>query len=389
MHVLHVIPALAARYGGPSTAIVGICRALESVGVTTLVAATDADGPSRLDVPLRVPITYREIPAIFFSRRASESFKWSPQLADWMNHHVRDFDLVHVHAVLSHSSMAAGRACLRERIPFIVRPLGTLDPWSLAQKPVRKRILLGAGARRVLQGASCIHYTSPEEQQLAEASVPGLPRGVVIPLGIDDVFFESTPAPEPRPTVLVISRLHGKKRLELLIAAFHRVHREPWRLIIAGDGDAEYVGTLKQAASAGPAASAIEFPGWVDGPRKLELLRHAGVFVMPSHQENFGLGLLEAMAAAVPVVVTSGVNLASDITAANAGWIVAADVESLAGTLERVLGDRHQLTAAGGNARLYANRFRWPRVASLLKHLYDDITVRRTAVSAGLAQDNA
>jgi glycosyltransferase involved in cell wall biosynthesis len=139
--VLHVIPAIAPRYGGPSAATFGLCRALRGRGVDTLVATTDADGPGRLDVPLERAGEYHGVPVIFFRRRFSEAFKWTWRLGAWLDAHVTDFDVVHVHAVFSHSSLVAGRACRGAGIPYIVRPLGTLDPWSVSRRdrPARGR----------------------------------------------------------------------------------------------------------------------------------------------------------------------------------------------------------------------------------------------------------
>jgi len=154
------------------------------------------------------------LPAIFFRRQVSEAFKWSRPLGACLNQHVADFDVVHVHAVFSHSSIAAGRACRARRVPYIVRPLGTLDPWSVRRKRLQKTILFRLGVDDLLSGAAAMHYTSDEEQRLAESVVPGLRRGVVVPLGIDDEYFESRVDPtfvSEEPYALSISRLHEKK----------------------------------------------------------------------------------------------------------------------------------------------------------------------------------
>src|SRR5437867_10427539 len=113
MKVLHVIPGVAARYGGPSRAIVGTCRALRCHGVESLILTTDADGPGRLPVELAHPVTYQGVQVIFFPRQYSEGFKYSRPLAHWLEKNVTSFDLVDIEAVFSHSSLAAARACRR------------------------------------------------------------------------------------------------------------------------------------------------------------------------------------------------------------------------------------------------------------------------------------
>src|SRR5213079_3046142 len=110
---------------GPSQAVFEMCRALDEQGVDALVVTTDADGSGRLKVARARPITHRGVPAIFFSRQWSEAFKYSHPLAAWLKHNVGSFDVVHIHAVFSHSSLAAARACRRHSIPYIVRPLGS------------------------------------------------------------------------------------------------------------------------------------------------------------------------------------------------------------------------------------------------------------------------
>ena len=77
-----------------------------------------------------------------------------------MRAHVGEFAAVHVHAVFSHASIAAGRASRRAGVPYVVRPLGSIDPWSLSQHPGRKRALMWLGARALLSGATRVHYTA-------------------------------------------------------------------------------------------------------------------------------------------------------------------------------------------------------------------------------------
>src|SRR5262245_36938499 len=189
MRVLHVIPAVAQRYGGPSMAVVPMCDALLKSGVETLIVTTNADGELRLNVAVGESTAWQGVPALFFNRDFSESFKFSARLAGWLRHHVAEFDVVHIHAVLSHSCLAAASACRAKRVPYVLRPLGTLAPWSLEQKAFRKRLLLKLSAAGLLRDAAAIHCTS--EQELADLAgrFPAT-RGVVIPLGIDPTFLE-------------------------------------------------------------------------------------------------------------------------------------------------------------------------------------------------------
>src|SRR5678816_659484 len=136
MRVLHVIPSIDERSGGPATAIIPMCRALMQQGIEVLLVTTDA-GLSETNVA-----EYKGVPAEF-----GESFKYSRPLAAWLTANIRDFDLVHVHAVFNHSSVAAARACRRAGVPYVIRPLGTLDPWSMSQKSLRKRLFWQVAGR--------------------------------------------------------------------------------------------------------------------------------------------------------------------------------------------------------------------------------------------------
>lgn len=387
MRILHVIPAVAAQYGGPSAAIIGMCRALRAAAIDAVIATTDADGSGRLAVDTGVITTHHEVPTIFFRRQATESFKWSTALASWLTAHVSEFDLVHVHAVFSHSSLAAGRACRAAEVPYIVRPLGSLDPWSLDQHPRRKQLLMALGARQFLSGARRIHYTTEAERRLAEERLPWLPQGHVVSLGIDDEFFAGPEIPRRRgtPVLVAMCRLHPKKSLELLIEAFHQMRGfeslTSWRLIIVGDGDPDYSRGLRQAASAGPAAARIEFKGWLSGEARREQLRDATLFALPSQQENFGIALVEALASGLPAIVTPAVNLADELVAADAGWVCDGNVASLSDTLRAAMADQEGLERRGQRAREFADRFRWSSVADRLRMLYEQARGARIALA--------
>jgi glycosyltransferase involved in cell wall biosynthesis len=394
MRVLHVIPAVARRYGGPSAAVLQMCRALGEAGHDVMLATTDADGAGALDVPLGILTEIEGVKTVIYRRQWSEAFKFSRPLAKWLRTHVPDFDVVHIHALLSHACMAAAQACRHLSVPYIVRPLGTLDPWSLAQKPWRKRVLLAAGGRGALAGADAVHYTAVAEQASVEDAFETR-GGFVTPLGIDEAWFAPPIPYEERaaaPFILSLSRLHPVKALDALIEAFGRVARGSWRLVIAGDGDRAYLDTLKALAGRSPAADSIEFHGWVDGADKARLLRTASVLALPSHHENFGVGLAEAMACGTPAVVSRHVMIAGEVAGAGGGWVCDNTVPALAECLARVLSDSRARLEASRAARVHAAQYAWPRVAATLTQAYERVCaagsagrVGRTAVTGATA----
>jgi glycosyltransferase involved in cell wall biosynthesis len=147
------------------------------------------------------------------------------------------------------------------------------------------------------------------------------------------------------------------------------------RLVIAGDGDPSYVRELRGLAGEGPGAGRIEFAGWVGGADRARLFASASAFVLPSAQENFGLSMVEAMAAATPVVVARTVDLAATIAGERAGWVVNRSAEAVASALIECLSDPLECRLRGARARRVAERYRWGRVATELKVLYAEMAV--------------
>jgi glycosyltransferase involved in cell wall biosynthesis len=359
-------------------------RALQHEDVRVLIATTDADGRGRLSVRLGERVDWEGVPAIFFRRQWSEALKYSRPLANWLDAHVAEFQVVHIHAIFSHSCLAAAGACRRRGVPYIVRPLGTLDPWSLQQKAVRKRVLWHMGVKRMLGAAAAIQYTTVSEQLLAEAPLR-LQRGVVIPLGVDeglfsapflaDSFREQHPGIGSHPYVLVLGRLHPKKGLELFLDVFldatSASEQHAWRLVVAGDGDPEYVAKLKQLAHQRGTGERIVFTGWLGGNDKVGAIQGAAVLALPSRQENFGLVVAEALACGVPVLITDHVNLAREVEASGSGWVTPLERTRLLEAVHDILRRGDERLLRGARASEFARaHFRWSSVAAELVNLY-------------------
>lgn len=355
-------------------AIMPMCRALQKRGVEVVLVTTDA---AIGKFEFCQALDHEGVPAIFFPNQLGQSFKYSRPLSVWLKQNVRGYELAHIHAVFNHSSVAAARECRRQRVPYVIRPLGTLDPWSMKQKSLRKRLFWSLAGESMLSGAAAVHYTSRAEQTATE-DLLGVNHGQVIPLGIEALADSANGGQRGQSLnsyVLVLSRLHPKKGLDVLIDAFiglaRRSEFEHWRLVIAGDGPVDYVNLLKRKATA--AQQRIVFTGWLDGERKEEMLRNASLLVLPSYQENFGLCVMEALARSVPVLLSPHVNLSDEILDANAGWIAPVEHEALSTTLATALSHPDELTKRGRAGKLLSQRYSWERVATELAELYTQI----------------
>ena len=373
-----------------------MCRALRARGHEVAIATT-SHGLSGLNGNGKGPKLYNGTSTHFFPVQWGDAFKYSRPLQTWLDENVRSFDVVHIHAVFNHSSIAAARSCRKYLVPYVVRPLGTLDPWSLKQKSVRKSLFWNLAAKRMMADAATIHYTAQAEFDRVKDSL-GLTHGSVVPLGIgssDSVLGPqaSSPARAPNtdcdsrghartpavpastsPYVLFLSRLHPKKGLDILIKAFFELHKSQlfseWCLVIAGDGDAAYVNSLKRLVSINAADDFVRFIGWVRRDEKVDVLRKASLLVLPSRQENFGLCVMEALAEGVPVVVSRDVNLAKDIADAGAGWISTIDVVGLENTLSEAMANNEQRLNRGVAGKVFSQNFSWESIAEKLENMY-------------------
>jgi len=375
MKVLHVIPSVSERSGGPATAIIPMCRALLRQGIEVLLITTDA-GLDNGQVRDGEVSDYKGVPAIFFPSQLGESFKYSRPLAAWLSSNIQNFDMAHIHAVFNHSSVAAAHVCYKAGVPYVVRPLGTLDPWSMTQKSFRKRLFWQVSGKGMLRRAAAVHYTT-EAEKLATEALFNLNHGKVIALGIKtsttlsrDKLAHHFPALAGDPYVLVLSRLHPKKGLDVLIDAFLSLPTKfvRWRLVLAGDGPADHVSKLKAMSN-----DRVCFTGWVDGEKKDALLSCASLLALPSHQENFGLCVIEALSHSVPVLLSPHVNLAREIVLANAGWIATVDKDALAARLAQALEDEEELAGRGRAGKELSQKYSWESAAQGLVELYGNI----------------
>jgi glycosyltransferase involved in cell wall biosynthesis len=310
------------------------------------VATTDDNGPGRLRVPLGVP--QQEDGATFwYFPRQTRFYTFSWPLTRWLARHIREFDLVHIHALFSYAALPAALLAHRAGVPYIVRPLGTLNRWGVAnRRPWLKKLSFRILESRILSGAAGIHYTS--EQELAEAGELGvfgkpliIPNAVEIPVG-----QASRPVPlkvlQPIPNVILfLSRIDRKKGLDLLFEAFARVRRQcpSASLVLAGSGDPQWIATLKNDAARLGIAADVTWAGFLTGQDKWAALTGASVFVLPSYSENFGIALVEALACGCPVVLSDQVGIHREIARAQAGLVTPCRVEELATALLNVLTD--------------------------------------------------
>ncbi|HEX5957748.1 MAG TPA: glycosyltransferase [Hyphomicrobiaceae bacterium] len=376
LRVLHVIPSVSPRDGGPTRAIGIMERALSAAGVEVTTLTTDHGlGPARAGATENGA---RRI----YAHTWLTPYKVAPGLLAHLLHRVGHYDVVHIHALFSFAATVAAWAAARRDVPYVVRPLGTLSGYGLnARRPRLKRLSMALIERHILGAAAAVHFTSRVE--LAEAKALGLTlRGVAIPLGVDaDAGSPAAPfshaALADRRVILLLSRLDPKKNVEALIdaVAASPTLRGTAALLIAGDGDARYVAGLKARAAAAGVADRTVWLGHIEGAEKQAALAAADAFVLPSFSENFGIAAVEALAAGLPCVLGRGVAIANEVADAGAGVAVAPEPAAIAEALEGILGPDPAIgyDMAQRATCLAAQRFSTHAMAQRLIALYEDI----------------
>ena len=316
----------------------------------------------------------------------SHPYKVAPGLVPRLMQAVERHDVVHIHALFSFASTVAAWVAHRRRVPYVVRPLGTLSSYGLRARRRRlKRLSMALIESRMLRHAAAVHFTSRAE--LDEAEALGLPmRSVVIPLGVEVGAYGRPPrrwqhrALAGRRVILFLSRLDPKKNVEALIdaVASSPMLRSSCALLIAGTGEPGYVASLRARAAAAGLSDRTVWLGHVEGAQKRAALAAADVFVLPSFSENFGIAAVEALLAGVPCVLGEGVAVAREVEKRGAGLAVPPEPAAVAQALERILGADASVRRdmALRAKRVAESKYSTRAMAQRLVSLYKEISER-------------
>lgn len=355
-------------------------------GLQVDVATTDDDGHERMGLTSYRMVLENGVTYHYFPRQTRfYSFSWP--LTRWLGKHVRDYDVVHIHALFSYAAMPAAFYAKRAGVPYIVRPLGVLNRWGIQnRRPWLKRLSFWMIEKRILASAVGVHYTSAQEQ--IEAEELGVnSKGIIIPNAVDNLplsgseitgqFRARHAQASGRVIVLFLSRVDKKKGLDLLLTAFARIKDQcPHALlVIAGTGNPGFIAELEQQATRLKIAKDVLWTGFLSGRGKDSAFVDADVFVLPSYSENFGVAIVEAMAAGLPVIISDRVGIHEEIANGNAGIITSCDVDSLANALIRLILQPELRHRFGENGRTLAKEmFSVNAVTKQLLKAYNDVT---------------
>jgi len=326
--ILHVISSLNPRGGGPAETLRQFIPELTALGNDlTTVTLDSADAPWIKGFPGRVV-------ALGPTRN---SYRYTPRLLPWLRENAPDFDAVVIRAIWQYQSFAVWIALRHSETPYYVFTHGMLDPWFKKQHPLKhlKKWLYWPWAEyRVLRDARAVLFTSEEECQLARESFwlykcneRVVNYGTAAPPtdteNQKNAFITAFPETENKRILLYLSRIHPKKGCDLLIKAFGSVAERDTslHLVMAGPDKTNWRPALETLAREAGIQDRITWAGMLNGEIKWGAYRSAEAFILPSHQENFGIVVAEALACGVPVLISNKVNIWHEVITDKAGVV--------------------------------------------------------------------
>ena len=341
--ILHVVPGLDPRAGGVVAAVNGLAHAMNQAGLSVEIAApfrkNEDDSLAKQLKASGIRIT-QVGPVV-------SPLGWHAKLKRSIHEAVQRADVVHIHAVWEEVQHQAARACQDTRKPYIISPHGMLDPWSLSQSATRKKLYRKWRLDKNLNKATRIHCCSQIESELIKP-LGYSPPHLVEPNGLDlsefyplpDVggFRKRYPQIGNKKIILFLSRLHYKKGIDLLIQAFAKSTTEGCILVLAGPCDDAYREKLQGIINTiGINPDRIIFAGMQHGQERIEAYVDADFFILPSHQENFGIVVAESLAAGTPVVISDKVNIWPQIKEAGVGLICKTEIPSITEAINQMV----------------------------------------------------
>ena len=382
VNIAFVLSCLADTFGGPVTAVKGLGRMLTDLGQCVSYWAT-ADGDSSASP---YPVDGAHISDVNWPR----SWYRSKGLWRGLSAEIASLDVLELNEFWPYPIYAGSRVASRARIPYILRPAGSLQSWCLDKrgwlKKFKKTAYLGLVGRSIMHDAACIRAASTlEAENIHRLGYQG--PVTVIPNGLNVADFSGVDGSEAdlywpdlrnRPVVLFMSRLSPEKGLDLLVPAWAELRKcAAYRdgvVVIAGPDSRGYREVVEAMLDHYGLRSQVITVGMVRGRQKAALLRRADVFTLPSYSENFGMVVAEALACGTPVITTTHTPW-EQLHQIDAGRWIAPEKSALLDALRELLSMSVSQRAAMGNRgmNLIYSNYTWDKIARKFLHVCDCI----------------
>jgi len=361
MRILTFISSLSLKSGGPSRSVPMLVKGLAQEGVNvTLMTIRSHD---------------MNIHAIEGTSAKLKILEEDYSIGELETYVISEkFDLIQIQSVWDLNYHKLCKVARKYNIPYIITPRGMLEPWSLSQKRWKKKLAWCLYQGKDIKKAACVFTTSKLEAEHVRALGVNVPISV-IPNGIEtDGYVCRISNDMVKEQVLFLSRIHKKKGIELLIDAWANLIPGycGWQLIIVGDGDFDYIETLKTRINGLGLEDSVQIKGPVYGNAKVKLYQESTIFCLPSYSENFGMVIAEAMSCGVPVITTTNCPWEM-LNETDTGWCIDLKVEVLEKTLQEAMSlSPARLFEMGQKGRsLISENFNYRSVANKTKILYE------------------
>ena len=364
MKIVQVIDSIRKQASGPSYSVVTLCRVLAERGHDVSLHVL-APAPDMAHAPFQL---HAHPPSAF-----PPKFGASASARNAIEQDVARADVVHTNGLWRLPQVYASRASARHSCQYVASPRGALSTWAQSWHKWRKKVFWGTLQGRALRRADCLHATGPSE--LADCRRKGLLMPVAsIPNGVDiPVLRDVTREPSAARKLLFLARVHPIKNVPTLLQAWRQVQdgAPDWELHVVGPDEGGHTRELKAQTQA-LGAERVHFRGAVLGEEKRRVFEDADLYVLPSHSENFGVSVAEALSYAVPSIVTTGAPWGG-LETHGCGWWVDPQVEPLSHCLRNALGlSDAELQEMGRKGRAWMERdFSWDRVGRQMSATYE------------------
>jgi glycosyltransferase involved in cell wall biosynthesis len=342
MNILHFISSVDPATGGPVEGLKQRIAIYDSGGHDVEVASLDApEFAASLEFPARV----------IALGPGRGTYAYSPHAVPWLRENISRFDLVLVNGVWNYNTLAAHQALAGAGIPWAIFTHGMMDPYFRREFPlkhIKKSLYWHTRLSRVFRDATAILFTTEEERLLARQSfsryrvyemvVPYGTFGPTLDLAAArEEFFSRFPALRGKRVATCLSRIHPKKGTDILIRAFAATlaKDQAWHLVIAGPDQTGWQRDLEALAQSLGIADRITFTGKLEGALKWGAFAASKVFILPSHQENFGIVVAEALSCGLPVVLSDKINIWREVLRHRAGLVAPDTLEGTIDSLSR------------------------------------------------------
>jgi glycosyltransferase involved in cell wall biosynthesis len=386
MKILQITPNYipAWHLGGVVRHVSGLCQELVRLGHEVTVLTTDSGKYQRMSVPLNKAVEIEGVKVLYFKTDFLMKFAFSHDLGKACRTLVRNHDLVVMWAIWHYPEIPGGFYAIRERVPFVLKPSSAMMLHGLQMSRLKKWLYLNLVEFRYFRHCQGIHYSTLMERELTHPRISQLPS-FIVPDGIDTTEFSELPdkaearrqlgLPRDAFVGVFLGRLAPIKNLANLISAVDLARRQNVDVFLqlAGIDFGEKKNLESLTAQLG-LEDRVYFPGYVDQEARKILLAAGDFLAYTTLQENFGIAIVEGMAAGLPVLVSDRVGIYPEVEMDRAGIVTGIEPESIAAGLVTMAGQPSQLKIMGENGRqAAAKRYDIRATAKKVERAYLDI----------------